>query len=441
MAKLGLEQGLKQTLRISATIRQSLNILQMSATDLSSIIALDLENNPFLERQVANTDKSKIRIKSNIEPHDFSALIANLPSKKSLYEHLFDQIPSILSESIELEIAYKIFGFLEPTGYFSSDSKSISNSFGYPIDLVEQVLSKLQKLEPSGVFARDLKECLLIQLQELNLNDEPTVTLVNNLDLLASNKLLELEKICKVDFLSLQKIIKLVKSLNPTPGKDFQKEDTNYFVPDLILSITEDILSLSLNDSFLPKITLNYQLIESLKAQKLNLRDKQFIRSKAFEASNLLKFLDQRSKTLLIVANAIIDYQKEFFLRGIMYLRPLTLSIVAQLTGLNESTISRTVNNKYILTPSRTYELKYFFSSALSPAGNNKQNTSSLKVKELIRQIINSEHTHQQNVSDIQIANELQKLGIKIARRTVTKYRASMNIPSSSLRDSDSCNI
>jgi RNA polymerase sigma-54 factor len=295
-------------------------------------------------------------------------------------------------------------------------------------------LSKLQKFDPPGIFARNLKECLIIQLNIKNIKDQSLTTLIDNLELLAKNEFKKLQKICAVDNVELKRLIEKIKMLNPKPANGFDTEQIIHKIPDVILTIEKDFsFKLAINPESTPKLRFNDALFAKIRSSNIDRESKRFAKAAVNDATGIVKAIENRANTILRVASAIIAEQIDFFNRGVMYLKPLTLVDIARITGLNESTISRSTAKKYIQTPNGVYELKYFFSSGLSSTKHLVDAVSSTKVKEIIKQIILSEE--QGNVlSDDAIAYELKKFNIKIARRTVAKYREEAGFPTSAMR-------
>jgi len=292
----------------------------------------------------------------------------------------------------------------------------------------------LQTFDPPGIFARTLKECLLLQLIEQPNVNQALVTMINNIDLIASGKLQKLSKLCDVDINNLGNLIKQIKLLNPKPANGFLVEQTSYKIPDVILTILENgEIKLEINEEANPKLKVNVEYYIKVKNGVITKDEKDFIKNEIESANSIVKGIEQRAITIIKVARAIVENQIDFFIRGVMFLKPMTLNTIAEITSLNESTISRSTSNKYIATPTGIYELKYFFSSSLSSTRTIEDDVSSTKAKEIIRQIILSEDPDA-ILSDDDITEQLFKFNIKIARRTVAKYREALDIPTSAVR-------
>ena len=443
MSKLFQHTELKQTLKITTSMQQSIAMLQMSGLELNNYAIQELAKNPFLEdNTVYEEPTQQDSIAKDIDYYNGNKqqrdsefdFLSNIAAEKTLREYILEQINIEVNNPKERIIAYHLLDSLQPSGYIVFDIAALAQILKCKISLIDEVLYKLQKFDPPGIFARNLKECLKLQLGEQDNDNNKTLILIDNLELLAKSELKQLEKICDVDNHTLHKLIAKIKKLNPKPGNGFNTEQIIYRTPDVILTFDENGLpQIEINPESMPKLRLNHELSLKIKLDVNNESDKLFTKQELSSATSILKAIEMRAKTILKVATAVVAEQINFFSKGVMYFKPLTLAKIAEITGLNESTISRSMANKYISTPDGIYELKYFFSSALSGTKTTGTTVSSTKVKELIKQIINSENQGC-ILSDDEIAEELQKFNIKIARRTVAKYRESMELPTSAIR-------
>ena len=440
--KQQLVVDLKQSLKLTAGMQQSLNVLQMSSIELNEYIASELDKNPFLEvvepqdnQSETNEDGSESstdpdRISNHEQGFDATALVTE---KQSLKTHISEQINLDICDPLERIIAIYLLDMLEPSGYITCDIPELAKRFKCTHNVIESTLCKLQLMDPPGVFARDLKECLTLQLKDHNEYNERFAKLLENLELIAKLEFIKLAKICAVSVDDLKIMVMRIKALNPKPGMGFAYEDVIYKIPDVFLEISnnEDI-SLRLNQDIIPKLSLNRDYHTKIKQSLNGAVEKQFVSAEIMSASNLLKAIDQRSKTLVEIATAIAMRQRDFVLRGIMYFKSITMADIAVDCSMNESTISRAIANKYISTPMGVFELKFFFSSSV----DSRQGTSSVsstKIKELIKNLISAEGSDH-ILSDDDLSEELLKFNIKVARRTVAKYREALNIPSSASR-------
>lgn len=439
----------KQTLTMTTTIHQSISILQMSNIELAEFAAQELDKNPFIEDASVSVEKqepgkndTKAVSKDNtpsppsVSHSGYSSqdYISNVASEKSLKEHIIEQINLSFEDQKDKLIANFLLDSLHGSGYLNISTKEAAEILKCEESVVENVLKKLQTFDPAGVFARDLKECLLIQLNDQEHVDQSLLTMVKNIDLIASGNLKKLSKLCNVNIANISNMIKQIKLLNPKPANGFYVEPTSYKIPDVILTFLEDgTAKLESNPESMPRLRVSQEYYVQIKDTMQSKQEKEFTKNEIEAANTIVKSIEQRSHTILKVATAIVEEQMDFFTRGVMYLNPMTLNKIAALTGFNESTVSRSTANKYISTPSGIFELKYFFSSSLGTTRAAGENVSSTKAKEIIKQIILSEEADN-ILSDDDISEQLSKFNISIARRTVAKYRESIGIPTSSVR-------
>lgn len=432
-----LNLALKTSLNLTMSLRQSIGILQMPHIELSQMINQELEKNPFLQsddEHISDYEESReydyLQISSENENYN---PLANVNDTKSSFEYVFEQVSSVASVGAERIIALYLTNLLNENGWIELDMNSAIHDLKCGEEKILSVLSKLQQIDPPGIFARNLSECLEIQLKEKSLYDNVFGIILENLEMIAGHDLQKLAKLCRIKNEELVDRIKIIQSLNPRPISLRDVGFASTRIADVILDIDdEDNIEVRLNKETIPKISINQSYYNNLKSKKLENNDKTFVTNEYYSASNLLRAISQRSKTILEVANAIADKQKNFFLKGVMYFEPMTLSDIAKICEINESTVSRATSGKYIQTPTGIYEMKFFFSSNVS-AKNSETNVSSTKVKEIIKTIIDEE-SPEQILSDDAIAEELSKFNINIARRTVAKYREAMGIETSSLR-------
>lgn len=438
----------KQTLTMTTTMHQSISILQMSNIELAEFAAQELDKNPFIEDASVSVEKqesskdSKESLKDNTPSTQTSShsgyssqdYISNVASEKSLKEHIIEQINLSFEDQKDKLIANFLLDSLHGSGYLNISTKEAAEILKCKESVVENILKTLQTFDPAGVFARDLKECLLIQLNDQDHVDQSLLTMVKNIDLIASGNLKKLSKLCNVNIANISNMIKQIKLLNPKPANGFYVEPTSYKIPDVILTFLEDgTAKLESNPESMPRLRVSQEYYVQIKDSMQDKKEKEFTKNEIEAANTIVKSIEQRSHTILKVATAIVEEQMDFFTRGVMYLNPMTLNKIAALTGFNESTVSRSTANKYISTPSGIFELKYFFSSSLGTTRAAGENVSSTKAKEIIKQIILSEEADN-ILSDDDISEQLSKFNISIARRTVAKYRESIGIPTSSVR-------
>jgi RNA polymerase sigma-54 factor len=361
------------------------------------------------------------------------SLEATLTRRPSLAEHLEWQLQLSAFSVDEQEAARWIIGNLNDDGYLCSSVEEVARQSGAPTELVEASLAKLQLLDPAGVAARDLRECLLLQLDALELTDPLVRELVSrHLELLQRRDFRGLTRVLGVGIDEVAAAAKVIGGLEPRPGRAFGGEDPIYITPDIYVYKVADDFHVMLNEDGLPKLKVNSLYRDVLSRDPNAPKDtKDYVQEKVRSALWLIKSIHQRQRTIYKVMESIIRYQREFFERGINYLRPLNLRDVADDIEMHESTVSRVTTNKYVHTPQGIFELKYFFNSSIGRL--NGDAIASESVKEKIRKIIANEDTRRP-LSDQRIAEMLRVANIDIARRTVTKYRESMNMLSSTKR-------
>ncbi len=348
----------------------------------------------------------------------------------TLHAHLLDQLHlSKLTPSEQL-IGAHLIDMVDEQGYLRGSLESVAMQLGTSIEAIETVLSTLQTFEPTGVFARDLSDCMRLQLIEQNRFDPAMAALLENLHLLASHNFSGLKKACQVSDEDLSDMIAEIKQLNPKPGLQFGHTIVQPVVPDVFVRQKNDgSWHIELNTETLPKVLINKTYYTTVSGAARNTKEKEYIQD-CFQTANwLVKSLDQRARTILKVAKEIVKQQDGFFSYGVEHLRPLNLRTVADAIEMHESTVSRVTSNKYIGTSRGVFELKYFFTSAIASSGSD-DTVSSEAVRHHIRQLIDAEQADS-ILSDDKIVLILKEKEIDIARRTVAKYREAMGIPSS----------
>ncbi len=362
---------------------------------------------------------------------DERSLDQTLEGDENLHDFLTRQMAVLLNEPKDRLIATHLIDLVDEAGYIPAPGlPDIAERLGAELDDVERVLSELQGLEPSGVFARNLSECIAIQLRELDRYDPAMQALVENLDLLARRDIAALKRICQVDQEDLTDMIKEIRALNPKPGLAFGSEDVQPVVPDIFVQKNRaGIWVVELNSDTLPKVLVNSQYLTRLTEVSKEKEAKAFISECTSNANWLVKALDQRARTILKVATAIVKTQNQFFEHGVRFLKPLTLKDIADDIDMHESTVSRVTNNKFMSCPRGMFELKYFFNSAISSAdGGDAHSAESVKYR--LKELIDAEDP-KKILSDDKLVVLMKAEGIDIARRTVAKYREALRIPSS----------
>lgn len=357
-------------------------------------------------------------------------LEAFVADEMTLQDHLTTQLQLAISDPVRRMIGDHLIDMVDEDGYMRGELANLANRLGAPVALVEETLQTLQTFEPAGVMARDLAECLALQLKDQNRFDPAIEAFIANLDLIAKRDLAGLKRACGVNDEDLADMIAEIKSLEPKPGLKFGQSSVQPVVPDVFVRQRPDSTWLvELNNDTLPKVLVDQAYYATVsKTAKLE-KDKTYLHD-CFQTANwLVKSLDQRARTILKVAKEIVKQQDGFLTHGVQYLRPLNLKTVADAIDMHESTVSRVTSNKYMATPRGTFELKYFFTSAIASSGSGEAHSSEA-VRHRIKQLIDNESANKV-LSDDKIVELLDAEGIEIARRTVAKYRESMRIPSS----------
>jgi RNA polymerase sigma-54 factor len=353
-----------------------------------------------------------------------------LQAERSLHEHLTDQVNLAISNAAERLVAQHLVDGVDESGYLRIDLEALAERLGATAETIEATLRQLQALDPPGVFARDLAECLGIQLREKDRLDPAMEKLLDNMELLARRELARLKEICGVDGEDLAEMISEIRELDPKPGDRFGVHHVQPVVPDIYVRARPDgSWHIELNSDTLPRVLVNKQYHANVSGSVKSEDEKTYIADCLQNANWLVKSLDQRARTILKVSREIVRQQDGFLAYGIQHLRPLTLKAVAEAIDMHESTVSRVTTNKYMATTRGIFELKYFFTSAI-PSADGGDAHSAESVRHRIRELIAQERVDA-ILSDDQIVTVLDAEGINIARRTVAKYRESLRIPSS----------
>ena len=487
-----LELRQSQSLVMTQQLQQSIKLLQLSSLELAEYIDQELEKNPLLavdevepgqdvgedrgdnneeqtdhsetygdpEDKDSATERATDEGRGNAEEdweHDDSsndeAFVSedsglhyanvrtssdeddgqfepNITKAISLREHLQEQLVLGIEDPVSRMIGLHLIDMLSEAGYVPEDFAQVASILECDVALVQETLLKMQSFDPVGIFARNLAECLALQLQEKDRYDPAMQKLVANLDLIAKGDMAGLRKVCGVDDEDLKLMIAEIRELNPRPASGFVHDVVQTVIPDIFLKRTKSGgWQIELNSSVLPKVLVNRQYYSMLSAKTRDKVEKKYLTDQLATASWLVKALDQRAQTILKVTTEIVSKQDSFFRHGIRYLKPMTLREVAEQVELHESTVSRVTSNKYISTPRGNYELKYFFTSSISNSSGG-EDYSSRTVMHLIKQMVDEESPGK-ILSDDALSEMLKDRGIDCARRTVTKYREAMNLGSS----------
>jgi RNA polymerase sigma-54 factor len=398
--------------------------------DLSNVYQDDAgapaaETQPQLPAESWQTPPSRQAMSS--EDYNLEAFVAE---DKSLADHLGDQLGLAVDDPQLRLIGQTLINEMDEGGYMRADLAAIGERLGADVARVEQALAIIQELEPAGVGARNLAECLAIQLRERDRYDPAMATLVDHLDLVAKRDLVALKRLCAVDEEDLAEMIREIRALNPKPGSSFGGAPVQAVIPDVVVRQGPDGGWLvELNTATLPKVLVNQTYYATVAKQKKTETEKAYLSDALQTANWLVKSLDQRARTILKVATEIVRQQDAFLAEGVQHLRPLNLKTVAEAIGMHESTVSRVTSNKYMATARGIFELKYFFTASIANAEGGEAHSAEA-VRFRIRKLIDDEPPAA-ILSDDTIVKILRDSGVDIARRTVAKYREAMRIPSS----------
>ena len=365
--------------------------------------------------------------------YNLEAFVSAVPT---LADHLAEQLSLAIVDPVRRMIGQYLIDMVDETGYLNGDLASVAEKLGAPLAEVETVLRIVQTFDPPGVCARNLTECLAIQLKEQDRFDPAMAALVGRLDLLAKRDLGALRRICGVGDEDLSEMISEIRNLNPKPGLAFGSTTVQPIVPDVyVRSGPDGGFIVELNSDTLPKILVNQRYHAELSRNARADNAKSYLAENLQSATWLMRALDQRAKTILKVSTEIVKQQDGFFVHGVQHLRPLNLKTIADAISMHESTVSRVTANKYIATNRGIFELKYFFTSSIASSDGGEAHSAEA-VRHRIKQLIDAEPASDV-LSDDTIVERLRESGIDIARRTVAKYREAMRIPSSVQRRRD----
>lgn len=449
----GLKLELNQKLVMTPQLRQAIAILQLSSLELAEMVEQELLENPVLEMEEKQTEPSETPeetqdpVSEYFEWADYfndgtdpgyrtpaeekPSLAAFVSSVSTLQEHLeFQMHLTLLNESARSVGAYLI-GCIDDNGYLCGSLAEAAETLGISEKMVEDVLKVIQTFDPSGVGARDLRECLLIQAQQKGIVDELALAVIDRyLDEVAAGHYKYIADKLGCTPHDIQAAVDIIRTLDPKPGRAFDGgEQPCYIIPDVTIERVNNNYVIIINDSNIPQLTINpyYKRV----VRDADSEAKKFVEGRINAAVWLIRSIEQRRRTLYNVVETIIDIQRDFFDRGPKHLRPLTMKKVADRLGIHESTVSRAIANKYADTPHGLFSLRAFFSAGIQ--GTDGENLSAATVKREIKELVGKEDSSQP-LSDQAITEILVSKGIGVSRRTVAKYREELNIPSSSKR-------
>ncbi|EFN6750369.1 RNA polymerase factor sigma-54 [Escherichia coli] len=472
--KQGLQLRLSQQLAMTPQLQQAIRLLQLSTLELQQELQQALESNPLLE-QIDTHEEIDTRETQDSETLDTADALeqkempeelpldaswdtiytAGTPSGTS-GDYIDDELPVYQGETtqtlqdylmwqVELTpfsdtdraIATSIVDAVDDTGYLTVPLEDILESMGdeeIDIDEVEAVLKRIQRFDPVGVAAKDLRDCLLIQLSQFDKTtpwlEEARLIISEHLDLLANHDFRTLMRVTRLKEDVLKEAVNLIQSLDPRPGQSIQTGEPEYVIPDVLVRKHNGHWTVELNSDSIPRLQIN-QHYASMCNNARNDGDSQFIRSNLQDAKWLIKSLESRNDTLLRVSRCIVEQQQAFFEQGEEYMKPMVLADIAQAVEMHESTISRVTTQKYLHSPRGIFELKYFFSSHVNTEGGGE--ASSTAIRALVKKLIAAENPAKP-LSDSKLTSLLSEQGIMVARRTVAKYRESLSIPPSNQR-------
>ena len=470
---LSLTQEQRQIQILAPQLRQSLELLQVPMLELRTLIQNELQQNPTLEEKpVATTpvevepegsgpdDNKELNFKEELaalsrmdeewcqyfmqgreyEPYDPGAdkrrryFLDSQVQNKSLQDHLSQQLALAGISEEDHHIGSLIIGSINDDGYLMQDINELAASGGSDPAHMQDILALIQDFDPIGVGSRNLRDCLLFQLERLGQGESLAASIVrDHLDLLGAKHIKEIAHALKVPIEDIHQAAKLIATLEPKPGRAFSPESPRYILPDLLVEKVDGQYRVILNDDEIPALRISRQYRELINNVNTPADAKAYIQDRIRSGLFLIKSVAQRQQTLYRVAMAIVNAQVEFLDEGIAHLKPLTMAAVAQTVGLHETTICRCVANKHMQTPRGLFEIKYFFTPGLKTADGNT--VSNKTVQDMIGGLIaNEDQAHP--LSDQEIMEKLQAQGIHIARRTIAKYRIGLKILPSHLRKS-----
>lgn len=485
--RLDLRQS--QSLVITPQLQQAIKLLQLSAVELEAYVDQELQSNPLLEIDesgdasalsegagksddradtdsafidtVDGQDEAPLDIEGASGEDESPAISDNrsdmgdstpwggggfedglpgleqtLADTPDLRSHITQQLNLAVSDQADRFVGMYLIDQLDESGYIQLNTEEAAHQLGADVADVTRVLNLLQGFDPPGIFARDLKECLRLQLEDLNRLDPAMAAFVENIELLARRDFEKLRAACEVSEEDLRDMIAEVRALNPKPALQFEQVINETVIPDVTMSARPDnSWRVELNTETLPRVLVNQSYVANINRAASTKEEKAFMAERLQSANWLVKALNQRAETILKVAVELVKQQDMFFRHGISHLKPLILRNVADAIEMHESTVSRVTTNKYMATPRGIFELKYFFTQSLPSAGGGDAHSAE-SVRHRIKALVDEE-TVTDVLSDDRIVEILRGEGIEVARRTVAKYRDSLNIPSSVQRRRD----
>jgi len=468
--EMSFELNLQQTQKLIMTpeLRQAITVLQLSSIELAEFIQEQILENPVLEIEATEdgdvTEENLITAKENRKSEDSEVFDVDwyeyfqdrdigyikaprketreincdnfLTKAPTLEEYLLNQLKLSSCSAKEKEITQFIIGNLDRNGYLCISLKEVAEICSCEVSQVEDALKLTQSFDPPGVAAKDLIECLLLQVSRKELDSKLVYFLTSiikyHLEDIAGGKLLKIAKSLDITLLEVQQFVDYIKTLDPKPGRWFaDSEQTRYVVPDVVVEKVEGEYIAIVNDVYVPRLGINPVYKRLLAVDTVDINAKKFIEGKLNSAAWIIRSIEQRRITLYKVVSCIVEFQQGFFDNGVKYLKPLNLKQIARKLKIHESTVSRATNNKYIQTPQGVFPLKFFFASGVDNCSGNS--ISSESIKKILSEYVNNENSIKP-YTDQQLTNMLKSQGIEISRRTVAKYRSELGIVSTSKR-------
>lgn len=424
---------LNQVQSLSPQAQLTIKLLSLNNSELENFLEKKIEDNPLLIEKESSA-KDDLQVQPFTDKYTRNSLdldmLNNVSYSMSLKEHLIDQLAISNLNATEKIISNYLINTLDDAGYIAEKEEKICQTLGIDLDFYNSVLTKLQSFEPTGVFSRSLKECLSLQLTEKNLLNKKLSHLLDHIQLLADDNFKKILQIMNISKEELFELIKIIRKCNPKPGLNYSKDTLEVITPDIVIKKNESgMYAIKLTQNYFSNIIIDETYTDIIQ-NKVKKND--FLYDHYTEAKMILSSIAQRQKTLLKVAYEVMLQQRDFLENGINFMKPLNLDKIAKITNLHISTISRSIQNKFIQTPRGTFEMKYFFDSGISKKNSNEE-ISSKTIENRIKELIKNEK-QDDILSDDKIVRLLEGYDIKIARRTVAKYRTKLSILPSSKR-------
>ncbi len=466
---IGLAQQQRMQMMLAPQLRQSLELLQVPLLELRTLVRQEMEQNPTIEEQPqeveqleiepsANDVAEEVGIKDEFEKlarldeewRDYfnqnqtgprysseeaarrQFFLDSLSQPVSLQQHLMNQLALAGLPESDAQIGELLIGSINEEGYLSSSIEELAATTGFPAADLERMLALVQEFDPIGVGARDLSECLLIQLRRLGKGDSLAADIVRgHLADLGARRFAEIARALKCEVEAVQDAARLIATLEPKPGRIFEADATAYVTPEVVVQKVDGEYVVILNNDQIPRIHISDHYRQLMNDERTADEVKSYIRDKVRAGLFLIKSINQRQQTIYNIAREIVAVQRDFLDHGVTHLRPLTMAQVAQIVGIHETTVSRAIANKYMQTPRGTYEMKYFFTPGYVTADG--QSVSNKTIKDAIAKLVEEEDPAHP-LSDQEMVKRLSEQGFTIARRTIAKYRDELKILPSHLR-------